>query len=60
MSFYGQYETWKIVYLPVGSMGGARGVAYVEAGDHHHAMYTFHQLYAGQYVTVESCKKVGT
>jgi hypothetical protein len=58
MSFYGQWETWKIVYYPNDSMGGARGVALVEAGDRQHAMYTFNQQYAGQYRVVESCTKL--
>lgn len=58
MGFYGKWETWKIIYYPKDSVGGARGVALVEAGDHHHAMYTFSQQYAGQYVTVESCTKL--
>ena len=60
MSFYGKWETWKIVYTPKVMNGGVRGVALVEAGDRHHAMYTFQQEYAGQYTTVESCgKRVG-
>jgi hypothetical protein len=58
MSFYGKYETWKIVYVPKVMNGGMRGVALVEAGDHHHAMYTFSQQYAGQYTVVESCTKL--
>ena len=56
MSFYGKWETWKIVYLPRELNGGRRGVAFVEAGDRGHAMYTFQQEYAGQYTTVESCE----
>lgn len=56
MSFYGKWETWKVVYYPKNSTGGARGVAFVEAGDRHHAMYTFQQQYAGQYFTVISCE----
>ena len=61
MSFYGgARETWKIVYyLPVNQWNnGARGVALIEAGDHHHAMSQFQQQYAGQYFTVESCTKL--
>ena len=58
MSFYGKWETWKIVYVPKVMNGGIRGVAFVEAGDHQHAMYTFSQQYAGQYFTVESCTKL--
>lgn len=38
--------------------GGRRGVAFVEAGDHQHAMYTFQQQYAGEYFTVDSCTKL--
>ena len=48
MNFYGTWETWKIVYTPKVLDGGMRCVAFVEAGDHHHAMYTFQQQYAGQ------------
>ena len=59
MSFYGKWETWKIVYHPiVAQYGGARCVAFVEAGDHPHAMATFRQQYAGQFFTIESCEKV--
>lgn len=58
MSFYGAWETWKIVYTPKVLDGGMRCVAFVEAGDHHHAMYTFQQQYAGQYGVVESCTKL--
>ena len=38
--------------------GGIRGVAFVEAGDHGHAMQTFREQYSGQYTTVESCEKL--
>lgn len=58
MGFYGKWETWKIVYYPKNSMGGTRGVAFVEAGDHGHAMQTFREQYEGLYFTVESCKKL--
>jgi hypothetical protein len=59
MSFYGKWETWKIVYLPKKDIyDGTRGVAFVEAGDYGHAMQTFREQYSGQYVTVESCKKL--
>ena len=58
MSFYGKWETWKITYIPKVMNGGVRGVAFVEAGDHHHAMQTFRQQYAGQYHTVETCEKL--
>ena len=58
MSFYGKWETWKIVYTPKVMNGGMRGVAIVEAGDRPHAMYTFQKQYAGQYTTIESCEKL--
>ena len=58
MAFYGKWETWKIIYYPVNSMGGVRGVAFVEAGDQGHAMQTFREQYSGQYVTVISCKRL--
>lgn len=58
MSFYGPTETWKIVYYPVNLEGGKRGVALVEAHDQQHALFIFGQEYAGQYHTVESCKKL--
>ena len=45
---YGKLETWKVVYHPINSMGGARGVALIEAETHQMAMYTFQQQYAGQ------------
>lgn len=54
---YGKLETWKVVYLPINSMVGIRGVALIEAETHQMAMYTFQQQYAGQYFTIESCKK---
>ncbi len=58
MAFYGVWETWKIVYIPKVMNGGVRGVAFVEAGDRHHAMHTFMQEYAGEYTTIESCEKL--
>lgn len=58
MSFYGVWETWKIVYMPINSTGGMRGVAFVEAGDRPHAMQVFREQYKGQYFTVESIKKL--
>ena len=51
-------ETWKVVYVPKVMNGGIRGVALVEAATHQQAMYTFSQNFAGQYLTVESCKKL--
>ena len=59
MSFYGKWETWKVVYyLPVEKRNGfnMKGVAFVEAGDRAHAMSVFQQQYAGQFFTVESCE----
>lgn len=58
MSFYGKWETWKIVYIPNEMNGGRRGVALVEAGDRSHATYVFRQQYAGQFATIESCTKL--
>ena len=58
MSFYGQHETWKIVYIPRVMNNGMRGVALVEAGDRQHAMNQFMTQYAGQYFTIESCQKL--
>lgn len=60
MSFYGQRETWKIVYTlpPHLQNNGNRGVALIEAADHQHAMNQFQNQYRGQYFTVESCTKL--
>ena len=58
MSFYGKWETWKIVYHPADHACGVRGVAFVEAGDQGHAMQVFREQYRGQYFTVESCTKL--
>ena len=58
MSFYGKWETWKIVYVPKVMNGGMRGVALVEAGDRAHAMYVFQQQYAGKYFTIYRIEKV--
>jgi hypothetical protein len=61
MSFYGgARETWKIVYIlpPHLQNNGNRGVALIEAGDHHHAMNQFMTQYQGQYFTIESCTKL--
>ncbi len=57
MSFYGKWETWKVVYNPKVLNGGIRGVAFVDAGDRHHAMQTFREMYSGEYSTVISCEK---
>ena len=51
-------KTWKVVYVPREMNGGIRGVALVEAETHQMAMYTFSQLYRGQYFTVESCTEL--
>ena len=56
--YYGPLETWKIVYIPVELNNGMRGVALVEADCHQMAMYTFQQQYAGQYWTIDSCRKL--
>ena len=59
MSFYGKWETWKIVYLPKKDiLDGTRGVAFVEAGDQGHAMQTFREQYSGQYTAVFTCEKL--
>lgn len=58
MSFYGKWDTYKIIYNPKVMNGGIRGVAFVEAGDRGHALYTFSQQYAGMYSTVDSVEKI--
>ena len=58
MSFYGVWETWKVVYLPVNNTGGIRGVAFVEAGDRAHAMQVFREQNQGKFVTVESIQRL--
>ena len=58
MSFYGVWETWKVVYMPINSTGGVRGVAFVEAGDRAHAMQVFREQYQGQYFTVQSIQRL--
>ena len=61
MSFYGKWETWKVVYyLPSNqwSGGNIKGVAFVEAGDRAHAMQVFREQYSGQYSTVDSLEKL--
>lgn len=57
-SGYGPRETWKVVYLPKVMNGGMRGVALVEAENRQQAMFNFSREYAGQYFTVEECKKL--
>lgn len=61
MSFYGKWETYKIVYyLPTSqwSGGNTKGVALVEAGDKAHASQVFREQYAGEYSTVCSIEKL--
>lgn len=58
MSFYGRWDTWKIVYIPKVMNNGMRGVALVEAGDRQHAMQQFMEQYSGQFHTIESCQKL--
>lgn len=54
----GATKTWKITYYPKTLNGGIMGVAFVEADTKHWAMYTFQQLYAGHYCTVEKCEEL--
>ena len=54
----GPTKTWKITYYPKELNGGVMGVAFVEADTKHWAMYTFQQLYAGQYGTVYKCEEL--
>ena len=58
MSYYGKWETWKIIYYPKELNGGVRGIALVEAGDRGHAMQTFREQYSGEYSAVESIEKL--
>lgn len=58
MGFYGVWETWKVVYIPINSTGGVRGVAFVEAGDRAHASQVFREQYRGEYFTVQSIQKL--
>lgn len=61
MSFYGKWETYKVVYYLPGekwSGGCIKGVAFVEAGDKAHASYVFKQQYAGQFSTIDSIEKL--
>lgn len=52
----GSTKTWRATYYPRMLNGGIRGVALIEADTKHMAMFTFQQLYAGQYHTVERCE----
>lgn len=54
----GPTKTWKITYYPKILNGGIRGVALVEADTKHWAMYTFQQLYARQYHTIDKCEEL--
>lgn len=58
MLFYGPTETWKVVYYPKDSSKIGMGVALVEADCHQAAMQAFREQYAGEYFTIESCKKL--
>lgn len=51
-------KTWKIVYCPKVMNGGIRGVALVEADTRQWAIYTFQQMYAGQYHTIDTCTQL--
>ena len=51
-------KTWKITYYPVTLNGGIMGVAFIEADTQHWALYTFQQLYAGQYSTIAKCEEL--
>ena len=54
----GPTRTWRITYYPKTLNGGIRGVALIEADTKHMAMFTFQQLYAGQYRTIERCEEL--
>ena len=58
MSYYGPMETWKVTYIPKEMNGGRRGVALVEGDCRQQAMRNFQLEYAGQYHTVEDCRKL--
>jgi hypothetical protein len=58
MGYYGKLETWKIVYFPKVLNGGVRGVAFVEADCEQMAMQAFKEQYAGEYTTIDSCRKL--
>lgn len=51
-------KTWKVTYYPKTPNSGVMGVAFVEADTHQWAMYTFQQLYAGQYFTITKCEEL--
>lgn len=58
MSGYGKKETWKVVYVPKVMNNGYRGVALVEAETRQLAINAFMRENAGQYHTIEECKKL--
>lgn len=61
MSFYGKWETWKVVYyLPIDQRKGfsQKGVAFVEAGDRAHASAVFKEQYRGQYFVIDKIEKL--
>ena len=58
MSFYGKWETWKVVYEPTEKKPGVLGVAFVEAGDRAHATQVFREQYQGQFFTIERVEKL--
>ena len=49
--------TWKVVYMPINSIGGIRGVAFVEAHTQAEASWAFQQQYAGQFSTIQKIEK---
>ena len=51
-------KTWKITYILKVMNGGIRGLAIVEADTRQWAIYTFQQMYAGQYHTIETCTQL--
>ena len=53
----GALKTWKVTYYAKTPNGGIIGVAIVEADTRQWAMYTFQQLYAGQYFTIAKCEE---
>lgn len=54
----GSLKTWKVTYYPKTPNNGVMGVAFVKADTRHWAMYTFQQLYAGQYTTIYTCEEL--
>jgi hypothetical protein len=56
--YYGPLETWKVIYYPKNRRAGEMGVALVEADCRQEAMRAFMNQYAGQYETIDDCKKL--